>query len=134
MTIETRMLVLAGGTEKAFIVSRRDSASIAKDLVAALDEIRGAHLGCEFKVPPPPANEKLDYAAVNVIVSSGATADALAYSKDCAVPGWRYDNPEAPGVIRLCPASCTSLTARADAKVSVELGCQTKGTSGTIPR
>jgi hypothetical protein len=128
-------IAVAGGTQKAFIVSTADPTQTATAFQSALATIRGAALSCEYKMPAPPAGKTLDLGTVNVVYTSGAgAADTLTYSKDCATPGWRYDNPNAPSKVQLCPTTCNAVKADNAAKIDIELGCATKGTSGQIPR
>ncbi len=128
-------IAAAGGTTKSFTVSTSNPAQTSAEFGAALATIRGAALSCEYKVPDAPAGKTLDLGTVNVVYTTGAgTADTLAYSKDCATPGWHYDNPSAPTKIQLCTATCNTVKADNAAKVSIELGCATKGTDGQIPR
>ena len=51
-------------------------------------------------------------------------ADDLA---DCdSKPGWYYDSNVAPKKIILCPVSCTTVQADANAKVSALFGCKSQ--------
>jgi hypothetical protein len=74
----------------------------------------------------------LDYAAVNVQVTSSDGSDVLYYvasADDCGRRGgWHYDvSPAtaAPTKVVLCPASCEALQGDASVSVELALGCNT---------
>jgi von Willebrand factor type A domain len=118
----------AGGTGKAFIVSTSDPEQTAVDFRTALGTIRGASLGCEYPIPPAPAGQTLDFDTVNVVFTpSGRSPVTLPYDKDCSASGWRYDDPQDPGKIEICPAECTTVEGDRGGSVGVELGCATVG-------
>lgn len=120
-------LAAAGGTQKAFLVSTTNSATVNQELATALDKIRGASLACEYGLPAPPAGQTLDFAKVNVQLTGGGTASTLPLSADCSNgQGWRYDNAAAPTKIQLCPAACDKVKADATAKIDLVLGCATQ--------
>jgi hypothetical protein len=127
-------IAVAGGTQSAFIVDALNPTKTSEDLSAALLKIRALAAGCEYQVPAPPAGKELDLATVNVVLSSSSSAATLAYDKDCSQngQGWTYDDPTKPTKIRLCKAACDTLGA--GAKIDIQLGCVTKGTTGSIPR
>jgi Mg-chelatase subunit ChlD len=122
-------LAAAGGTNKAYIVSTSNTGAVGNDFAAALSQIRGASLACEYALPQPPAGQTLDYEKVNVQYSAGgAAAQTLKYSDGCASgDGWRYDDAKNPTKILLCPAACDKAKADTSAKVDLVLGCQTNG-------
>lgn len=114
-----------GGTTAAY-----DITSDVSEFTAKMNEIRNAALGCEFEIPPPPGGEQLDPNKVNFTYTPKGMgtpkvllrADDLA---DCGgQPGWYYDSNAAPTKIVLCPASCTTVQADSEAKVSALFGCK----------
>jgi len=124
-------LAAKGGTTKAILVSTADTAKAATDLTAALSQIRGASLSCEYAVPAPPAGQTLDVNKVNVqFTLQGGQPETLPYSADCSnAKGWRYDNATAPTKIQLCQNACDNVksVAGTTAKLDVVLGCKTEG-------
>lgn len=123
-----------GGTGKALIVST--GGNVTADFQKALDQIRGAALPCEYKVPTP-TNGTADYDKVNVqyTPAGGGKATVLPQVKGGAAAcgssiGWYYDVDPANGTptkIILCPTTCNDVKAGsgAGAKVDVLLGCKT---------
>jgi hypothetical protein len=116
-----------GGTESAFLIDT--SQSVSEQFLAALDEIRGTALACEFLIPAPTPGQTLDYGLVNVDFIEGANKTRIYKVVDAtacgAGGGWYYDRPTAPTRIILCPASCTNAQAAMNASVEVQLGCKT---------
>ena len=117
-------IAAAGGTTAAYDITNDISQFSAK-----MKEIRSAALGCEFEIPTPPDNQQLDPDKVNFSYTPKGVgmsklllrADDLA---DCnGKPGWYYNSNGAPTKILLCPASCTTVQADNDAKISVLFGC-----------
>jgi hypothetical protein len=116
----------AGGTTAAYDVTQDVSLFSQK-----MTEIRRAALDCDFQIPDPPNGKALDPGKVNFTYTPGGAgepvtlprADGLADCED--EPGWYYDNNLAPTKMILCPASCATVRNDANAKVSVEFGCQT---------
>jgi len=121
----------AGGTDRAFIVSTTDD--VQARFRAALDEIRGARLACDLKVPAPGSGKKLDYGQVNVQFNDGSGDKTLGYVFDvehCTQDGgWYYETDpakQAPQHILTCPATCEAFQRTDLGSVKIELGCQTK--------
>ncbi|WP_394832200.1 VWA domain-containing protein [Pendulispora rubella] len=117
----------AGGTEAALMIDVRDPSATTGLFQKALERIRSQTLSCDFAIPPPPAGRTLDPKQVNVVYSAGAKHQVLSYSKDCANgAGWRYDNPDAPTKITLCPTMCTGVQSDRDGKLTLAFGCATQ--------
>lgn len=123
-----------GGTTSAFIVDTRQD--VTAQFLGALDQIRGAHLACEFQIPQPSDNQSLNYLRVNVqLTDNGKKTDVLfvrqASGCDRALGGWYYDVDPASGLaapsrIITCPSTCASFQAAAQgASVGIALGCET---------
>ena len=123
---ELNRIAAAGGSDRAFIVKRADAKQTQEAVVEAIQKIRGAALPCEIDVPRPKSGETLDFAKLNLTLTSGANTAELASSKDCANgDGWRYDDPAKPTRIALCAKTCEGT--KQGGKLSVTLGCDTKG-------
>lgn len=121
-------IAAAGGTTSAVVVNLANPAQTQTDFVAAVQKIRGAALPCELELPKAKEGETLDYAKVNLNLTSSAGLSELSYSKDCSnTQGWRYDDAAKPSKVILCQKTCD--TAKEGGKLSVTLGCATKGDS-----
>lgn len=120
-------IAVAGGTTAAYDITNDISQFSAK-----MEEIRSAELGCEFEIPPPPNGEELDFGKVNFSYTPKGMgmpklllrADDLPHCN--AQPGWYYDNNSKPTKIVLCPASCATVQADLNAKVTALFGCKTQ--------
>lgn len=122
----------AGGTGQALIVQA--NADVTQQFAAALEQIRGAALACEFKIPDS-GTGPLDYDRVNVLYSNANVADQTVYyvgdasGCDPQQGGWHYDvAPEdgTPTRIVLCPASCDAVQGDGSASVAISIGCETE--------
>jgi hypothetical protein len=91
--------------------------------------IKSAPLPCDYSIPPPPMNERLDPMKVNVAYTAvGATADEqfgkVSGAADCAAKiGWHYDNDKTPGKVVLCPQACAKVAA--GGAMNIVYGCGT---------
>lgn len=123
-------IATSGGSGQAFLVDD-GGASTEQQFRAALDQIRGKALSCEYEIPKPSAGT-IDVNRVNVIhtPSSGEArwllhvdgADACSEEPD----GWYYDDPVNPTRVLLCPAACDTIKSDAKGRVDVVFGCKTK--------
>jgi hypothetical protein len=115
-----------GGTDKAFIVALANPEQTRKDLLGAINLIRGKSISCDLAIPPPPAGKKLDPNKVNVqFTGNGQTGTSLQYGETCTGDtAWHYDDPQAPKSILLCDATCTAVKADPMGKLAVEFGCE----------
>jgi hypothetical protein len=100
-------------------------------LIAALDAIRGAALGCTYQIPSPQSGTP-DYTKVNVqYTPGGSTVPQIipqASSKAACPAGkdaWYYDNPSNPKQILLCDSTCAKIKGATGGSVDVLLGCTT---------
>ncbi|MFZ5890228.1 MAG: hypothetical protein ACOY0T_04090 [Myxococcota bacterium] len=123
-------IAMAGGTNAAFLVDT--SQDVSAQFIAALNEIRGSRLSCEYLLPAAPSGQSLDYTRVNVDFTNAGTTERLSSVSDGAAcgtsEGWYYDqnpNRAIPTKIVLCPATCSRVEAAAQGSVQVALGCQT---------
>jgi hypothetical protein len=120
-------IAAAGGTTKAFTASTSTPSQTGAALSAAFATIRGATMSCNFNIPAAPAGQTLDYAKVNVQVTTKGTPGTIPHSQDCTDPtGWKYDNEAAPTQIELCSSACTGVKADAYSSVNLILGCTTQ--------
>ena len=122
----------AGGTGQALIVQA--NADVTQQFAAALEQIRGAALACDFQIPDA-AGGTLDYDRVNVLFSSGAVSKQTVYyveneaACDPLQGGWYYDVAPADGTptrILLCPASCDGVQNDGSARIDISIGCETQ--------
>jgi hypothetical protein len=120
----------AGGTERPYIVDA--SQDVNQQFLAALDEIRGGSLDCEFGLPEAPDGKELDYKLVNVELTDGSGKRTLEYVTNldgCADSelGWFYDADPlmggTPTKISVCDSTCQVLRSAGDASVEIRLGC-----------
>ncbi|MBN1653162.1 MAG: hypothetical protein JXA30_05240 [Deltaproteobacteria bacterium] len=103
------------------------------DLLDKLAEavIVGAQVSCEYTIPEAPAGETFNRDMVNVIYSSSQKAPVLypkiPDDKSCDDnEGWRYDDPNSPSKVILCPAACTTVQNDMNAAIDVKFGCETQ--------
>jgi Mg-chelatase subunit ChlD len=116
----------AGGTGNAFIVDT--SQNVSQQFLAALDKIRGAALGCQYKIPVPQTGS-VNFKEVNVqFTSAGGKPMVVPQVSDksqCPASGdaWYYDNASSPTEILLCTTTCGTVSAGGE--LDVLTGCQT---------
>ena len=122
-------LASAGGTQSAFLCDT--GADVNAQFLAALQTIRGAALGCSYKIPVPEKGTP-DYQKVNVQYTPGDGGKAqlfphVANAAQCPAggDGWFYDNEQAPTQITLCDATCQKVQKDSKGEVDVLLGCET---------
>jgi hypothetical protein len=125
-------LAKSGGTNQAFVLTAGEDLNM--HLLDALNQIRGAALACEYRIPAMPAGN-LDFGKVNVRHLGPAGPENVPYVEtmsrcDPARGGWYYDAvPPAgkPSRIIVCPATCASFNAEKSAQVELVFGCATQG-------
>jgi hypothetical protein len=101
------------------------SIDFATELAAALEEISGQALACEFDVPEEVGGD-VDYDKVNVTFSPGTGPDEdLAQDNDlCSeANGWQYNADKTK--IVLCGPACEMVQSDPDGKITITLGCET---------
>ncbi len=95
-------------------------------------EVGKASMDCQWDIPAPPNNEKLDPKKVNVdFVDDLGKPNHIGHvgSKgDCSgvVHGWYYDNPQSPTMVNICDQTCNWIQGQADAKIQIIFGCETR--------
>jgi Mg-chelatase subunit ChlD len=123
------LVAQAGGTDHAFLVDT--GGDVAKDFADALDEIRGTAASCDFSIPEASSGtDPIDPTKVNVsYIPNGSTTPTRVLQTSMSDPnncdsngGWYYDDPTSPTMIKLCDATCQSLSSGA---IQVEFGCDT---------
>lgn len=120
-------IAAAGGTNKAYLVGDQD---VSRNVLDALDSIRGAAIPCELEIPTGNAGQSLDYSEVNVLIGNrdcSAPLSPIYYvndetSCDASSGGWYYDDPDAPTLVKLCAASCAAVS-DPDATLRFSVGC-----------
>ncbi|HTN82620.1 MAG TPA: vWA domain-containing protein, partial [Sorangium sp.] len=116
-------IAAAGGTDAAVLVT---STNIAREFERALAKVTGQALPCELEVPAQVAGGQVAFNDVNVLFGlDGAPQDVLPQRPGCDGPGWRYDDPDAPTALVLCPDTCNAARNAAAAKIQILLGCET---------
>jgi hypothetical protein len=130
-SLQTLNLVAeAGGTGQAFLVDT--GGDVAQQFADALDQIRGVASSCDFSIPTDTGSQMdVDPTKVNVrYTPTGSTDDTLVEQTFNGDPancgsegGWYYDNPAAPTTIKLCDATCSSLSG---GSIQVLFGCDTE--------
>ena len=124
-------LAMAGGTNQAFLLTANDDLNAR--LLEALNQIRGAVLACEYKIPEARMGG-LDLGKVNVRYTGGAGAENVGYVEraercDPMRGGWYYDvhpSQGTPSRILVCEATCARFKAEQNAKVELVFGCATQ--------
>ena len=86
---------------------------------------------CEWTIPTPPDDEKLDPGMVNVeFVDSTGTEKMgkVDSAEECAdvANGWYYDNESAPTQILVCPQTCDWIQGKPEAEMRIKFGCETE--------
>jgi hypothetical protein len=118
----------AGGTKAAFLLTAGND--LTQTLLAALKQIRGQAVACDYAIPPPQTGS-LDLDKVNVTTTAASQTADLSRVPNAAAcagkPGWYYDDPTAPRPrIVLCPESCARLQGDPAARVDLVFGCATR--------
>ncbi|MFH2007723.1 MAG: hypothetical protein ABI333_14150 [bacterium] len=121
-------IATAGGTGQAFLVDT--GGNVTQQFIDALNEIRLTG-GCMYQIPMPQQGTP-DFGLINVrLVDPADPASAVtipnvtnAAGCDPLLGGWYYDDPAAPSIIMLCPASCDEVAAN-NLEVEILVGCTT---------
>jgi hypothetical protein len=122
-------IAMGGGSGAAFIVDT--TMNVTQQFIDALNQIRGAALGCTFPIPQP-NGQNPDFGKVNVHYTPGSGGSGDYFPKvdgaaQCPASGdaWYYDDNANPTMIILCPATCQKVTADSNPQLDIELGCKT---------
>ena len=123
-------IATGGGTDKAFIVDVEDPnkkpEDTRKELLAAVNLIRGKSIACDLDLPAPPAGKKMDPEKVNVqFTPDGMPATPLKYGTDCTGDtAWRFDDAQKPTKVLLCDDTCANIKADPMGKLDVVFECK----------
>lgn len=117
------MFAQAGGTGQAILVEP----GAAQSLVAALNDIRGAALPCDYALPDGAAGDVANNTINMRYTTPGGESTTIGWVEDAAScdatqGGWYYDNPSAPTRLLACETSCRQLK-DVGGEVQVVLGC-----------
>jgi len=126
--VSLNLVANPGGTDHAYLVDT--GGDVAKEFGDALDQIRGAVPSCDFIIPDASSGAEIDPKKVNVsYVPNGKTTPTQVPQtfhgdpQNCGTNGgWYYDDPTSPTMIKLCDATCRSLSS---GSIQVEFGCET---------
>ena len=73
----------------------------------------------------------IDYTQVNVTFAPSVTMtpQLIPYDKDCStgMAGWRYNDPNNPTQVQLCPPSCDAARSDSAGAINLLFGCTTVG-------
>jgi len=115
----------AGGTGNAYIIDTGNPGQTVADFKNTIDMIRSSAVSCNLTIPPPPAGQSFDKKKVSVNYTGAIGSKDLVYSADCkASDSWRYDDPDNPKEIALCPDTCKVLQSDASAELAVDFECE----------
>ena len=129
--VELSRLAAGGGTGKALVLSANND--LSQQLLAALNEIRGAALPCEYQIPAPRGGQ-IDYGKVNVRFTGTGGGEGIPYVEtpdrcDPARGGWYYDVVPGKGAttrVLTCDATCRRFKSDQNGKVDIIYGCATQ--------
>lgn len=129
----------AGGTTAALVVDTTSATDAGKQFLDTMNKIRRtAKVTCEYEIPTPEQGKELDYAQVNVGYTDpdkvqGPPVYYVETADKCDPAtggGWYYDvvpsGTAKPTKIRLCPSTCSTVTAKFGYAVTVRVGCATE--------
>ena len=92
----------------------------------AISTIKSNAVSCQAAIPNKPGGQPFDKSKVNVNYTKDGATTTLGYDPSCAQGmGWRYDNPDNPKSIVLCPGACAEAQ-KPGAHLMVEFGCTTE--------
>jgi len=125
--VGVNQIAMAGNTGQALVVST-DPAQSSQQFLAAMNQIRGAAVPCDYGIPAAarddPSKVNLDFTpggqqaqrVPNVVDAGGCQPGAS---------GWYYDDPSAPQRIFTCPDTCNAFKSATRGRVNVIVGCPT---------
>jgi hypothetical protein len=100
--------------------------------------IESSAVSCDFPVPQPTAGQTLDLATLAVQYKPGGGGAVqefgLVPSLAACAPGKFWIEGGATGTVHLCPATCATVKADLQAKVSVVSGCARLSEGGSGPK
>jgi hypothetical protein len=108
-----------------FSICEADWSGLFSELANDVND--SARIPCELPIPQPEDDRTVDPSRVNlVLISEAGNSEVVrqVQSDNCSSGGWRYDDPDAPTRIVLCPSTCKEAAAAAELEVAV--GCETQ--------
>jgi hypothetical protein len=95
----------------------------AAGLSAALGQITGTIMPCEYFIPAPPPDRRLDLTNVHVAwtLDDGSEQELLRNDTEACGEGWRYTGDLTR--ITLCPTSCQRVRAASGSHLELFFGC-----------
>jgi hypothetical protein len=124
-------LATAGGTGAPFLLS--PAADLTQTFLAALEQIRGRALPCEFSISKNDVS-MVDFGRVNLrFRGASGDRDILYVGKadrcDPMRGGWYYDVDPMTGTptrVITCPATCAALKSDVQGRIDLRFGCKTR--------
>jgi hypothetical protein len=114
----------AGQTDSAYLVDTGSPDATVQAFAAAVQSIREASASCAVAIPEPAGGQAFDRQKVAVSYRSRGAQVELGYDASCMrARSWRYDDPEAPTQIELCPSSCDEVKADPEADLEILFAC-----------
>lgn len=125
VTSNLSQIAAAGGTTVFFLDTGTPSTT-QQAFANAINQIRGAAIACDVRIPEPPPGLTFDKKKVLITYTSGTNAPVpLSYDAACATPlSWHYDNVAAPTRVVLCPSTCATVQADRTAVLNVGFTCE----------
>ncbi len=124
---ELNRIAAAGGTSGAAIIG--DTPDQEAVFLQALEAVRRKTVPCEYAITRT-EDDGLDFGKVNVGYQQTVGKEALtavSSLEECAgvENGWRYNDPENPTQIELCPDTCRRLRDTSDGSIRLVFCCKT---------
>jgi hypothetical protein len=118
------LIAEAGGTDSAILVA---STNVEEEFRQALAKVRGDAVPCVYEIPDQVLEGEVTISQVNIQVwpGDGSEPYIVPQNQGCDGEGWHYDDPQNPGEIILCPATCSILKEDLNAAIRILLGCAT---------
>ncbi|HEX7669349.1 MAG TPA: vWA domain-containing protein [Polyangiaceae bacterium] len=97
----------------------------ATSLQGALSDISNRLTDCDFPLPDPPDNERLDLQSMNVVLTSSSGGKVLVANdtSTTCIDGWHYSDDQTRVV--LCSAACDLVRSQIGVKIEFLGGCPT---------
>jgi hypothetical protein len=130
-TLALEQFASAGASGTPFLLS--PTQDLTQTFLAALEQIRGRALPCEFTIPIKDV-PSLDFGRVNLrFRGAGGERDVFYVAKadrcDPMLGGWYYDVDPTTGAtptrVITCPATCAAFKADREGRIDLRFGCKT---------
>ena len=122
-----KLIAQSGANLDPFLVDTTQD--VNAKFLEALNQIRGAALGCTYSIPTPQSGEA-DLPNLSVLFTpSGGTTQSfgrVADTSQCPASGdgWCFNSASSPTQIILCPSSCTKVSADTKGQVDIRVPCK----------